>query len=642
MRINSSISNPKLQFDYISGMVGGLNDFQDETLIKDSELTKAKNILLDVDGISPRPGTINYGSVSGSRVLGSFPFYKSDGTRELLRFCTGATNKLQKYVSDVPTDIGSNTFDPSARMNFVQARDKVFGFNGINSLFYYDGAITVYTALTTPVGLTVAPQGTAGTTPYSYRINAFNNAGETLACVAVATATGNLTLNSTNYNKIDWTAVSGAVGYNIYGRKSTGLGETFMATVYTNTYNDQGQDTPALSILPPEANTSAGVKSTMAIFAISRIFAAGDPAYPSRLYFSGTGDQITNFSASALGGGYVDVFRNDGSKIRAIRPFQGGVIIWKDNAIYKFTFTSSGEQQLEEITRSFGGISFRSCVAVENDLIFAALKDGRLAFYSLGNQENYSASILRTNELSIKCAISLADVNINYLEHAAAFYYRNIYGCAIPKSGSTTNDRVWCLDTRFGAWTYWEGIPANHFTVYQGSSGSQDLYYGSETSGYMVKMFQDIRLDNGSAISGEFATKSFNQKLFNVYKKYFYPDLQFKDVTRSGGISGSIYIDGTILSSSFSVTGNNTGGTGLGAYMLGAFMLGEGAGSTSSSQEASDIPVHLLTINHGRSIKFNFRFNSTTDIRFKFLSLSLGYEVKQKRHLPQTTHSYVS
>jgi hypothetical protein len=33
---------------------------------------------------------------------------------------------------------------------------------------------------------------------------------------------------------------------------------------------------------------------------------------------------------------------NDGAIIRAIKPFQGGVMIWKDNAIYKFSFTDAG------------------------------------------------------------------------------------------------------------------------------------------------------------------------------------------------------------------------------------------------------------------------------------------------------------
>lgn len=640
----TNIQDPKIETQIVTGFLGGLNTFQDDTQIKDSELTEAKNIILSIDGISIRPGTLNYGVSAGSSVLGAIGFYKSDGTRQFLRYSKGSNNKLQKYVTGTPTDIGTKTYDAAARMNFVQARDRVYIFNGIDPLSYYDGStITVYTALTTPVGLAITPTGAAGSTAYSYRVSAFNAVGETLACTSVATATGNAKLDTTNFNKLDWTATGGATGYNIFGNKATGLGETYMTTVYTNTYNDTGAYLPSLSLLPPEANSTTGVKGTMAIFAISRIFVAGDPAYPSRLYFGGTAEQIGNFGASAIGGGGVDVFRNDGAIIRAILPFQGGVIIWKDNAIYKFSFDpSDGSQRLEEITRSFGGISFRSCKHVENDVIFAAKKDGRLAFYSLGNQAQFTASVLRTNELSIKIAEKLKDVNLAYLQNSAAFYFNNIYGCAVTTDGETANDRIWCLDTRFGAWVYWEGIKADLFTEYTDTDGSQKLYAGSEDTGYMIEMFTDNRLDNGVAIDVIWATKSFNQKLFNKYKIYYDPVFQFKDVSKAGSLTGEIYLDGTILSSKFTVNQQSQGGAGMGVYLPGFHLLGDAPGSGVITGLSSDIPVEVDLCEEGRSIKYLFRSNAAADVRYKFLSLANNYEVLTDMNLNSAYHVYPS
>lgn len=636
MRVTKE-QDPKIENQVVTGFLGGLNTFQDETVIKDSELTEAKNIILNVDGVEPRPGSLNYGVTSGSKLLGATGFYKSDGTNLFIRYASGANNKLQKYVTLTPTDIGSTTYNASARMNFVQARDKLFIFNGVDPLSYYDGStITTYTALTTPVGLTVAPQGSTGSTPYSYRVSAFNAVGETLACASVAITNGNATLDGTNYNKLDWTATSGATGYNIYGRKATGLGETYMATVYTNQYLDKDQDTPSLSLLVPEGNSTTGIICSMAVFGISRIFAAGDPSAPSRLYFGGTGDQIGNFAPTSIGGGAIDVFKNDGAIIRAILPFQGGIIIWKDNAIYKFSFNSSGQQVLEEITRSFGGISFRSCRHVENDVIFAARKDGRLAFYSLGNQENYTASVLRTNELSIKVQERLSDVNMAYLQHSASFYFNNIYGCAIPKSGSTVNDRIWCLDTRFGAWTYWEGIKADFFTVYTDTTGNQKLYAGSEDTGYMIEMFTDTRLDNGAAIDGQFALKAFNQKLFNKYKKYWDPVFQFKDVSTSGALNGEIYLDGLILDAGFAVNQQSQGGAGFGMYMVGESLFGDVGAGTESQGLSSDVVVQVSMLAIARSIKYLFRFNSASNLRFKFLSVANTYRVLTDKKFPSS------
>lgn len=643
-KIKKEINDPKIDTEIVTSFLGGLNTFQDELVLKDGELTEAKNIILSVDGVEPRPGTSTLGSSDGNKVVGLFGYYKSDGTRQFLRYAVGSNDKLQKYVSGVPTDIGSTTFDSTAPMNFVQARDEVYGFNGVDNLWKYDGSsITVYSALTTPINLAITPTGTTGSTSYSYRISAFNDTGETLACASVQTTTGNATLSATNYNALSWDAVSGATGYNVWGRYATGLGETYLGTVYgVVVYNDKGQDDPSLSIIPPEANNTAGVIGTMAEFAISRIFTAGDPSYPSRLSFGGSGENIGNFSGSSVGGGSVDVFRNDGAEIRAIKPFQGGVIVWKDNAIYKFSFTDAGLQKLEEITRSFGGISYRGVMAVENDIIFPAKKDGRLAFYSLGNQENYASTVLRTNELSIKIASKLSDINTTYLENSASFYFNNIYGCAITKESSTTNDRIWCLDTRFGAWVYWEGITPNCFSTYIDTDGSEYLYYGDESSGLVKKMFETSRSDSGSAISVVWATKAFNQKVFLKYKEYYDPTFQFKNVITSGALSGDIILDGVVVSATFPVNQQSTGGAGVGVMLVGFALPGDAPNGTNTDlATSSDIVVEVKTVRQARSIKYRFRSNSAT-ARYKFLSIANTYMVLADKPLKSTSRTYIA
>ncbi len=648
MKISSGKNNNK-DLELVTGFLGGLNTFQDENSIKDSELTDAKNILLAVDGIEPRPGTSTYGSTNGTSVLGLYGYYQSDGTRQFLRFSGGSNNKLQKYISGVPTDIGATTFNATARMSLLQARDSVYGFNGIDPLWKYDGTtITTYSAITTPTGLAVAPQGTAGTTAYSYRVSAFNDVGETLACTSVAIANGNATPNATNYNKLTWSAVAGATGYNIFGRYATGLGETYLATVYgLLVYNDNEADsngnliTPSLSIIPPEGNTTTGVIGTMAEFALFRIFTAGNPDNPSRLYFGGAGENIGNFSGSSVGGGWIDVFKNDGAIIRGIKPFQGGVIVWKDNAIYKFSFTDAGQQKLEEITRAFGGISYLGIKHVENDIIFPAKKDGRLAFYSLGNQENYASTVLRTNELSIKIASKLANVNTAEIQNSASFYFNNIYGCAVPTSSSSVNNRIWCLDTRFGAWVYWDGLTPNNFSTYVDTDGSENLYFGDASSGLVKKMFEDTRADSGTAISVQWATKAFNQKSFMKVKKYLDPAFQFKNVTTSGALEGDIILDGVSVTANFTVNQASTGGAGVGAFLVGFHLPGDAPNGTNLDQSvSSDIPVIVSMVDYGRSIKYRFRSNSAT-ARYKFLSLATIYTILAGRKLDQPVYVYV-
>lgn len=627
----SKQKNPTRKDELVTGFIGGLNLFQDETSIKNGELTEAKNILLNVDGIEPRPGTYNFGTESGDRVLGAFAYYKSDGTRELLRFADGANDKLQKYVAGVPTDIGTKTFDDESPMNFVQADDKVYIFNGEDNLSYYDGTtVQTYSALTTPANLTLAEQGTGGTTTYSYRVSAFNSVGETVACASVQMTDGNATLNATNFNRLDWDDVAGAVGYNVYGRYATGLGETYLDTVYVSTYDDKGQSDPSTSILPPEANSTLGIIGEMPIFAISRIFVAGIKNNTSRLSFSGTGEKVGDFSTPSFGAGGVDVFKNDGSGITAIIGFQGGVIVFKENAIYKFSFTSDGFQQLEEIVKGFGALGFRAVRHVENDIIFASRKDGRLAFFSLGNQENYVATVLRTNELSIKVEPYLKNVALDYLNNAAGFYYNNLYICAIPKTGSTVNNRVWVLDTRFGAWVYWEGITPNMFVAFLDASGNEGLYYADDSSGYLVEMFKDERNDSGVAIDVQWSTKAFNQGQFNKEKRYHNPTFQFKDVSTSSDIKGYIYLDGVENTAEFTINQQTMSGGGSGAFIVGQTLPGQAPSTTVDTEGSSDIPVEIYDILRGRSIKYIFTCNSLNSY-FKFLSLVHTYSITNKR-----------
>lgn len=637
-KITSNTSNSNKQPESVSGLLGGLNVFQDETLIKDSELTDARNILLSVDGIEPRPGTNRVGGDGGgSKVYGGVGFYMAIGTRQFLRMQNG---QLKSGLTTPTAVSGTNSYNATARCQFVVARNKVYLFNGIDPLTMYDGStLTVFTAMTTPVGLGISVQGSAGTTTYSYRISAFNNIGETLACSSVTTGTGNATLSLSNFNRLTWTATTGATGYNVWGRKATGLGETYITTVYTNTYDDNGEFDQTTS-LPPEANSTAGIICSMGIFGPQqRIFGAGDPNYPSRLYWGGLGSNIGNFSGSTEGGGAVDVFKDDGSTIRDILPFQGGVIVWKDNAVFKFSFTSSGDPQIEEITRSFGGIAFRGSRHVENDVIFPARKDGRLAFYSLGNQENYAGTVLRTNELSIKVAPELENVEVSRLNFACSFYYNNIYGCSISDVGSTVNDKTWCLDTRFGAWTYWDGFAANFYMVYTDTDGSQKLYAGDDSSGYMIEMFTSARNDSGTAISGLFAMKSHNQKAFKLYKKYFDPTFQFKDITGTGTINGDIILDGATVASSFSISAQTTGGAGVGSMLVGSFLPGEDINSTPPAELSADTPIEIKTVKKARSIKYRFRF-SANNSRFKFLGYTHDYMMLGGKDLPSDSRTY--
>lgn len=124
------------------------------------------------------------------------------------------------------------------------------------------------TALATPVNAAfTAGAGTLNDGTYYYRVSAINAVGETFASaetsLAVAAGAG---LNGVNVN---WGAVTGATGYNIYGR-TTGA-ELFIATVAAvTTFLDDGSVAIPAGALPG-ANTTALATPVNAAFTATTV-----------------------------------------------------------------------------------------------------------------------------------------------------------------------------------------------------------------------------------------------------------------------------------------------------------------------------------------------------------------------------------
>lgn len=625
--------------DYIIGFPKGVNKLQDDSLIDDHELSTAINSILVVDGIRKRSGSVNFGSSSGSRVYGGTPFYTSASSNNRWIIRAGTGTALQYYNgSNIPTDISGVTTTASLRTEFAIARDSLYVENGTDNLIKVtiSGGVPVastYTALTTPVNLAITPTGTTGSTTYSYRVSAYNANGETLACVSVTTSTGNATLSSTNYNALSWNAVTSAVGYVVYGRKGTasnGIGETKMAVVTTNSYNDTGADTPSAILTPPEGNNTGGQKGSMIIYALSRLFVAGDSANPSRMYYSAGGSQIDDFS-TGNGGGWIDVSKNDGDSITSIRFYQNHIVIWKHRSIWQFDFTSTGLPQLQLITTEVGCESHRTTKIANNDMLFLAKKDGRAAVYSLGNVQQYF-NALRTTEKSLPISTGsyLDSANLAYLQNACAYYFRNLYILVIAHGSSTTNNKAFPFDTRFNAWLgRWDNINANDLFPYQDANGNEELYYADDTSGYIVKLFTGTD-DNGTAVSWQIQTKNFNQKLFDTYKFYRNPIFWFKDVS-NGSISGFIINDGIFASGTFNINPVVSGVSW--DFDMWDVILWDTSNGSAGTTANSDQPMEIIFTKIARSIKFELD-DSNASSSFKFLGLSFKWLPLEGKPLP--------
>lgn len=109
------------------------------------------------------------------------------------------------------------------------------------------------TSLLAPGPPSLSTHGTAGVTPYYYKLTALNAVGETTASGVGVIVTGNATLTGSNYNVLTWSAVSGATTYNVY-RSTDNVHFFLIDNTASTTLNDTGLSPGAQG--PPMSNTT--------------------------------------------------------------------------------------------------------------------------------------------------------------------------------------------------------------------------------------------------------------------------------------------------------------------------------------------------------------------------------------------------
>jgi hypothetical protein len=177
-------------------------------------------------------------------------FNSNDGVK-IKKLETQLLDKASKKKTDVWIDVkndygasGSNlTTNGSITANSkTLTLTSVLDFkNGQGIQIYGAGALCT---LATPTNVTVAPQGTAGTSTYSYQVVSVSLTGSVSAASStVTTTTGNATLDTTNYNQIAFTKNSSANCYAFYRTSvpdGSSLGTGFIGYFYDTPFKDFG------------------------------------------------------------------------------------------------------------------------------------------------------------------------------------------------------------------------------------------------------------------------------------------------------------------------------------------------------------------------------------------------------------------
>jgi hypothetical protein len=606
----------------------GLNTLVSNTQIRPDELAEASDVQLVEDGKIqfPRDGQAYWGPEIGNRVRGLFPFYKSDGTKEVIR---AQSTVVDYYTTTTATTITGKTYTDNLDTNGVMAYDKLYLCNGTDSLTYYDGAnITTFTELTAPGAPSVVmTSGTTGSYTYSYKITAINAVGETTPSVASTAVCNVATLDSSNYMTVTWTAVASAIGYNVYGRKDADWKfMTYLEGNATTTYLDKGTITPSDVFTPPEGNSTGGQKGKYIELYKDSLFIAGDTANPSRLYYSGGGDKIHDFTIEN-GGGFIDISKNDGQKITGMKVFKDSLIVFKEDSVYKFNFTTSGLPQVTQVNAAVGCIAPRSIVAVENDLFFAS----RRGIFTLGNEQGFAFDVIRTNELSAKVRSVYQTIESAYIDRICAIYATknnlNLVIFAYTPAGSTTNSKALIFDREKVAWLKWNNINAGCFLQHIDSTNAVHVLYGADDSGYVCEMFSGTD-DFGTSIGATAKLKAEGFNALNRYKKLKMVDLLIRQPLGSATVN--IITDGVVTEQTVNI-GTVNPSTNFGHYVFTEFLFGESVGTGLSTQDENILrTVKNPDVDKARS--YMLELKNGTGSSFTLLTAAMRAKLKSETY----------
>lgn len=439
--------------------------------------------------VRPRPPLVKYGVQPDKPVIGRTNIRYND-TRSIIWMMDDAgTGKLYKQTDGGAfTSIGG-TYDSSAWSMGVQAKAKLYMYNGVDNLSYIklnDNSVNTYTSLATPVISSVVKSGMAGSAyTHYYRVTANNEVGESIASGVGSVTSGKIRqswIENTDYTTTTWTAVPGATSYTIYyGDKATDTFELYtVAENATISFIDYGTLAENTFKLAPEGNSTEGAIFTW-MYADAKNSQIFGVTKENKLFYSapGTGD----FSPYN-GGGWVGIDEDGDTKLNYVDGFRNGkgdpvITVSARGAAGKgklfhvsFETLTVGDQvivypNVYEANGQSGTYAPRATLKERDSLYYFTGQDVR----STGTSQNI-VNILTTDTISQVIEPDLEKINLAHLHKSCGVSYRDRLYFALPV-GSDENNEIWYLDlSRKNAWILRWPIPAKDLWLYEDSNGN--------------------------------------------------------------------------------------------------------------------------------------------------------------------------
>lgn len=235
-----------------------------------------------------------------------------------------------------------------------------------------------------------------------------------------------------------------------------------------------------------------------------RLFAAGVPAYPSRLYYSDAFDHEAGWS------NYITIGTNDGSGITGISSFKNALIIFKGpkkGSVYVLQGDTPSTFSLSTLRKDCGSAVWHNAIfQYQDDLAFVSA-DGSIqrlsataAFgsFSLGHLSRDISKWISANVVRSRLRKCWA---VNWETKGIVLF-------TLPINGASNPNMILSLDYRFGdsprfsTWTAYSSVSVSACLAVDEDDASRQVVHIGGTDGYLRRLDSDsYALDTSTAIN---------------------------------------------------------------------------------------------------------------------------------------------
>lgn len=239
-----------------------------------------------------------------------------------------------------------------------------------------------------------------------------------------------------------------------------------------------------------------------------RMFAGGDAANPSRLYYCA---YLTPGDWSGLGSGYIDIDPSDGDSLTGLASFKGDLFIFKGpykGSIHRLTGsapTGGDPFALVPFARGIGAVWHNTIFQIADDIGFMWSDGSVHTLTAVASYGDFSeASLTRPIQTWLR-----ENVNFSRLRGAWAVNWSSwgaiLFG--LPINSSTTNNIILMVDYRFqpfrwASWPSFSSVASCLARVVDPGANNDPIIMSGGTDGFIRKLGQPTRsIDGNTALS---------------------------------------------------------------------------------------------------------------------------------------------